>query len=170
MSGDALRNLAGLLAALRRSCRANVAMVFALCAIPIAIAAGGGVDLARSMVVRSDLANALDAAGLAVGATPGLTQGQMQTLAQQYFSANYKVNSGFGVPSAVTVVTSTTGSGSAINTVTVADNVAMPTTLMSLAGIHSINVAYSSKVTWGQTKLWVSLVLDNTLSMAETDG
>jgi hypothetical protein len=30
-------------------------------------------------------------------------------------------------------------------------------------------VSYASKVVWGQTKLWVSLVLDNTGSMSETD-
>jgi len=59
------------LTAFRRSKRANVAMIFALSAIPVVIAVGGGVDLARSMVVRSNLASALDAAGLAVGPHPG---------------------------------------------------------------------------------------------------
>jgi len=42
------------LTAFRRSKRANVAMIFALSAIPVVIAVGGGVDLARSMVVRSN--------------------------------------------------------------------------------------------------------------------
>jgi len=46
----------------------------------------------------------------------------------------------------------------------------MPTVLMRIIGITTINVGYSSTVTWGQTKLWVSLVLDNTGSMSETDG
>ncbi|HEY5048241.1 MAG TPA: TadE/TadG family type IV pilus assembly protein [Rhizomicrobium sp.] len=152
-----------------RSTRANVAMIFALSAIPMVIAVGGGVDLARSMVVRSELASALDAAGLAVGATSGLTQAQMATVAQQYFTANYTNATSFGVPGAVSVSTSTTGAGSTINTITVSATVAMPTVLMRVIGINTINVGYSSKITWGQTKLWVSLVLDNTLSMAETD-
>jgi hypothetical protein len=144
-------------------------MVFAVCLIPVAIAAGAGVDLSRSMVVRSNLASALDAAALAVGATSGLTQPEMRSLAQQYFTANYSAPPSFGVPGPVSVITSVSGAGATINTVAVNATVAMPTTLMRLAGINTVNVAYTSKVTWGQTKLWVSLVLDNTLSMAETD-
>jgi len=166
---DGLRATTALLTAFRRSVRANVAMIFALSIVPVGIAAGGGVDLARSMVVRSALANALDAAGLAVGATPGLTAAQMQTLAQQYFAANYKAGASFGTPSPVSVVSSVSGTGSVANTVTVSTGVQMPTVLMKLVGINTVNVSYSSKITWGQTKLWVSLVLDNTLSMAETD-
>jgi Flp pilus assembly protein TadG len=169
MLGNVLGRSIVILHSLRRSCRANVALVFALCAVPVAVAAGGGIDLARSMVVRSDLANALDAAGLAVGATSGLTTVQMRTLAQQYFNANYTAGTGFGVPNPVSVMTSIRGSGTEVNTVTVSDSVAMPATLMRLMGISTIPVSYSSTVTWGQTKLWVSLVLDNTLSMAETD-
>ncbi|HEX4160271.1 MAG TPA: TadE/TadG family type IV pilus assembly protein [Rhizomicrobium sp.] len=158
-----------MLTAFLQSGRANIAMITAFCLIPVAIAAGGGVDLARSMVVRSNLASALDAAGLAIGATPGLTHAQMQTLAQQYFTANYSTGTAFGVPNSVSVLAGTSGSGSAINTVTVSTNVQMPTTLMKLIGINTVNVGYTSKITWGQTKLWVSLVLDNTLSMCEPD-
>ena len=36
---------------------------------------------------------------------PALTQTQMQTLAQQYFNANYRLDSSFGTPGAVTVTT-----------------------------------------------------------------
>ena len=90
-----------------RARRGNVAMIFALSLIPIAIAAGAGLDLGRAMVVRARLAEALDAAGLAVGATTGLTQSQEQTLAQQYFNANYTANSTFGIPASVTVTPGT---------------------------------------------------------------
>lgn len=151
------------------SIRASVATVVAISFIPVCLAVGGGIDLARAMVVRSNLANALDAAALAVGATSGITQPQMQTLAQQYFTANYTTSPAFGVPAPVTVVPSISGSSATINTIAVSTSVPMPTTLMELAGITTVNVAYTSKVTWGQSKLWVSLVLDNTLSMAETD-
>ena len=33
-----------------------------------------------------------------------------------------------------------------------------------------MNVSASSTVVWGQTKLWVALVLDNTGSMTQTDS
>jgi Flp pilus assembly protein TadG len=146
-----------------RARRGNVAMIFALSLIPITIAAGAGLDLGRAMVVRARLAEALDAAGLAVGATTGLTQTQEQTLAQQYFNANYTANSSFGTPASVTVTPGTTS-------VTLSTSVQMPTTLMNVVGINTMTVGYTSQVVWGQTKLWVSLVLDNTGSMTETDS
>ncbi|MGH6888893.1 MAG: pilus assembly protein TadG-related protein [Rhizomicrobium sp.] len=159
----------GRLAGFASTTRGNVAMTVAFSIIPLTIAIGGGVDLTRTMVVRSNLASALDAAGLAVGATSGLTLAQMQTLAQQYFTANYTTPVGYGVPNPVTLIPAITGSGSVTNTVTVSTSVSVPTVFMRIVGINTVHVGYTSKVTWGQTKLWVALVLDNTLSMAETD-
>ena len=163
-------SLAETIRALRRRARAflcnrdaNVAMIFAISLVPVLIAAGAGLDLARAMIVKSALSEALDAAALSVGATPGLTQAQMQTQAQNYFNANYKIDPAYGSPGALTVVPSG-------QSVTVSTSVPMPTTLMNVAGIHTVNVASSSTVVWGQTKLWVSLVLDNTGSMTQSDA
>lgn len=148
---------------LSRCKRASTAMVVALAFVPVVLGAGTGVDLARAMVVRTRLAEALDAAGLAVGASRGLSQAQMEVLAQNYFNANYNVSDGFGTPGPVSVEIGT-------NTVTLTDNVPMPTVLMRVAGLNTVNVGYTSQVTWGRTKLWVSLVLDNTGSMTQTDA
>ena len=46
----------------------------------------------------------------------------------------------------------------------------MPTVLMKVAGITTIPVSATSNVVWGQTKLWVSLVLDNSGSMCQPDS
>jgi hypothetical protein len=35
--------------------------------------------------------------------------------------------------------------------------------------LGTLSVAYTSQVTWGQTKLWITLVLDNTGSMTQKD-
>ena len=113
------------LAGFRRSTRANVAMIFGISLVPITIAAGTGLDLARGMVVHAQLTTALDAAALAAGGTPGLTQPQMQSLAQQYFNANYKIDSSFGTPAPLNVVVSG-------QTVTVSTSNPMPTTLMNV--------------------------------------
>lgn len=145
-----------------RSERANVAMIFGLALVPLTLAAGAGLDLARGMLVHAELISALDAAALAVGGTPGLTQSQMQTMAQQYFNANYKIDTSFGTPSAVSV----TVNGQSIK---VSASDPMPTTLMSVVGYNTYTVSASSTVVWGQQKLWVSLVLDNTGSMAQSD-
>jgi Flp pilus assembly protein TadG len=146
----------------RKARRANVAMITALSLVPITAAAGTGLDFARGMLVHSQLLSALDAAGLAVGGSPGLTQTQLQTLAQQYFNANYKIDTSYGTPSPVAV--SVAG-----QSVTVSASVPMPTTLLSVVGYSTYTVNASSTVVWGQQKLWVSLVLDNTGSMNEAD-
>ncbi|HLY04460.1 MAG TPA: VWA domain-containing protein [Rhizomicrobium sp.] len=145
-----------------RCSRANAAVIVALALVPVTLAAGAGLDYGRALMVRTRLAEALDAAALAVGATKGLNQNQVQSLAQNYFSANYNVATSFGIPGNVTVVSGT-------NTITLSDNVPVPTVLMQLAGIRTMNVSYSSQVTWGQPKLWLSLVLDNTGSMTQRD-
>ena len=137
----------------------NVAMIVAVSLVPVMIAAGAGLDISRAITVRSQLADALDAAGLAVGASQTLSESALQTLAQSYFDANYKVDSSFGTPT----LTVTKGT----NQVVLTASVEMPTTLMSVAGIHSVPVSFTSTIVWGQTKLWVSLVLDNTGSMCE---
>jgi Flp pilus assembly protein TadG len=154
-----------------RARRGNVAMIVALSLVPITIAAGVGLDLSRALMVRARLAEALDAAGLAVGGTQNLTNDQITALARAYFKANYTADPSFGTPADVVV---TPGTGN----VTLSTSVQMPTTLMRAVsllpgaghGMDSITVGYSSKVVWGQTKLWVSLVLDNTGSMCEPDS
>jgi Flp pilus assembly protein TadG len=159
----AASSLAAHIATFRRAKRANVAMIFALSLVPITVAAGAGLDLARGMLVHSQMMAALDAACLAVGATPGLNTTQMQALAQQYFNANYRLDSSFGTPGAVTITT-------VGQSVKVSTTDAMPTTLLSAMGMSSFNVNAQSTVVWGQQKLWVSLVLDNTGSMTQTDS
>lgn len=146
--------------ALRMARKGNVAMIFALSVVPLLLAGGSGIDLARSLAVRGKLYAAVDAAALAVASKTGITQAQAQILAQQYFDANYKLDSSFGAPAPVQVTI-------AGQKVTVTSDIAMPTTLMNIAGIHNVNMTASSDVVWGQTKIWVGLALDNTGSMCE---
>ena len=141
--------------AFARATGANIAMMFALSAVPLAIAAGAGLDFASAMMARNDMSDALDAAALAVGASKGTNT----ALAQSVFNANYK---GTGSPTVTPVV-----SGQSV-TITANDTVA--TTLLALVGKPTLNVSVSTTVVWGQAKLWVSLVLDNTGSMTETDS
>jgi len=155
--------LGGHIAGFRHSTRANVAMIFGLSLIPLTVAAGAGLDLARGMLVHSQLIQALDAAALAVGGTPGLNATQMKTLAQQYFNANYKIDSSYGTPTPVNVV-------QVGQSVVVSCSDPMPTVLMSVVGYKKFTIVASSNVVWGQQKLWVSLVLDNTGSMTQADS
>ncbi len=142
-----------------RATSANVAMMFGLSLLPLAIAAGAGLDFAHAMMERSDMSDALDAAALAVGAQPGMSQSAATALAQNVFNANFK---GTGSPTITPVI-----NGQSVS-VTASEQVA--TTLLAVVGKPTIDVTASSVVVWGQTKLWVGLVLDNTGSMCEPDS
>jgi hypothetical protein len=148
--------------ALLRSRRGNVAVWFGLAMVPIMIAVGGGLDYARSALIRSQMADALDAAALAVGSTPGLDQTTAETLAKKYFAANY---TGSGAPNV-----SIAPNGYATGSVTIKASYDLPTQLLQFGGIATLPVIVSSTVVWGQSKLWVSLVLDNSGSMAQGDS
>jgi len=158
-----LRSFMGWLRKFGACHRGNVAMIFAVSLVPLTLAVGGGLDYARATMVRAAMNEALDAAALAVGGSKNLTDTQAQALAQQYFNANYHQSSDYGTPAAVTVTRTT-------QAVTVAVTDQMPTTMMKVAGVNSWTVASSSTVVWGQLKLWVALVLDNTGSMSQTDN
>jgi len=142
--------------------RGNTAMIFALASIAVIGAGGVGVDLARAMVAKNRMAAALDAAALAIGTTQGLTQAQMQTMAQQYFNANYTTTD-YGTPGAVVVSISD-------NAIALSVSSNVPTTILPILGINTVAVRVTNEVTRGLTKLRVALVLDNTGSMLETDS
>lgn len=145
-----------------RSNRGNVAMMFGIALVPMTIAAGVGLDYARSSLVKSQMSDALDAAALAVASAKGLNHDTAEKLAQQYFAANYK---GDGTP-VVSVAANDYDSNGSFK-VTAAYSV--PTMLLQMIGQPSVNVTTSTTVVWGQSRLWVSLVLDNSGSMANGD-
>lgn len=141
------------------------AIIFGLACITILLAGGVGLDMSRAMVLKSRMAEALDAAGLAVGASTGLTQAQMTTLAQHYFNANYPTNA-LGTPGNVSVSVG----GNNGSTISLSVTGTVPTTLMQLANIDRLSVTVTNEITKSLTKLWVALVFDNTGSMTQTDS
>jgi Flp pilus assembly protein TadG len=159
-----LRAFPGRVRAFLRERRGNVALIFSLSIIPIVIAGGAGIDLSRTLAARNALQYALDAAALAVATSnpppSDLSSDQQQTIAQNYFNANYHLGASFGAPTPVQVTVTE-------STAVVTTTLDVPTTLMRVAFIDSVPLNSSSTATWGQTKLWVSLVLDNTGSMCE---
>jgi Flp pilus assembly protein TadG len=160
-----IQQIAGMVRRFSRSSRGNVAMMFAIALVPLVLGAAGGLDFARAMLVRQQMSEALDAAALAVGSSTGLDQASALALAQKYFDANFTVDTtAYGSPTVT--IPSYNSSGSVQLQVT--DT--MPTVLMKLAGIPSLALSTTSTVVWGQTKLWVALVLDNSGSMSQGDS
>ncbi|WP_428481150.1 pilus assembly protein TadG-related protein [Pyruvatibacter mobilis] len=147
-----------LMRALGRDDRGNFAIILAISILPIAAAVGGAVDLNRAFIVQQRLERALDAAGLAVGASPGGTTAEMTAMAQSFFDANYDANE-LGVPGSVSVVP---GDGSFVLTA----NAELPTTILKVIGLDTLSVGSEIEVVRESKALEVAMVLDNTGSMA----
>ena len=194
-----MRTLSGLrprAGAFFRNTAGNVAITMALAALPLTLAMGAGIDYARGLAVHSNMTDALDAAALAVGAatskpssscssdgSTSTTTGNgttsnptncstVQQIAQQYFNANFNKDSSADTVGKVNI---SYNGGSESVVLSVTDSV--PTTFLAAAGnlmnssmLDSMPVSASSTVVWGQTKLWVALVLDNTGSMTQKDS
>ncbi len=140
----------------------NVAMIYGLAMLPTMAAVGSAVDLTRAMVVKMRLGEALDAAGLAVGGTVGLTNAQMTDKAQKFFYANYPDNE-LGTVTSLTV----SSSGYNNNLVTVAGTARVDTAFMGMFGINYLDIGVNVQVTRESKGLEIALALDNTGSMAD---
>ena len=71
-----------------RNERGVIAIIVALAFIPMVLATGAAVDFSRSFLVKARLGSALDAAGLAVGASDP-NSADLQTVLQNFFNANF---------------------------------------------------------------------------------
>ncbi len=140
----------------------NVALIFGLAAIPLVLAAGGTVDYSRAALARSQMQDSLDAAALAMSKTArSLTASQLTQQATKYFNAN------FNAPGA-TKITVTPVYTSTKTTLTLNGSLTVDTYFLPLIGISTIPINTTSTVTWGTTRLRVSLVLDTTGSMQQS--
>lgn len=149
-SGRSLKNFA-------RDAKGNVAILFGVALIPIMLGVGIAVDYGRVLIVRERMADAVDAAGLAIGSWPGLTEAELRTKAQQFFNANYP-------PSALGTV-GTLNVEFAGDDIKVSVSGAVPTTIMQLANIDSVNVGATATIRKKERNIEVVLVLDITGSM-----
>ncbi len=135
----------------------NVAVIFGIAMIPLAVTIGASVDVSRSLVVRARLSQALDAAGLAVGSATEMQEDDLVQLAQDFFAANYR-ESEMGVLGQLTVQFNE-------GVIVLNATASVPTSIMGIVGIDEVNVAARSEVTRESNGLEVVLVLDNTGSM-----
>jgi Flp pilus assembly protein TadG len=151
----------GLLKRFLRSRSGNVAMIYGLALLPTMAAVGSAVDLTRAMVVKMRLGEALDAAGLSVGGSIGLTNAEMTAKAQQFFYANYPDNE-LGTVTSLSV----SSSGYNNNLVTVSGTARVDTAFMGIFGVNYLDVGVNVQVTRESKGLEIALALDNTGSMA----
>ncbi len=145
----------------RKSERGNVAMLFGIASIPLVVAVGGVIDFSRIYYARTNMQDALDATALALSKTAATTPpGILLKQAQDYFSANFNELAVMGFT--VTPTYDPTGPK-----LTVEGDADVKMYFMGLVGFDVVPVHEASTVVWGETRLRISLVLDNTGSMAQ---
>jgi Flp pilus assembly protein TadG len=181
-----LANLRARMRGFLKATGGNIAMTMALAAVPLVLATGAGIDYGRGLVAHSNMADALDAAALAVGkqttkpsacsTASGSTSTQqtacagMQAVAQKFFDANYKGDTLTGGTQPTVVIT--IANSGVIFSATDSVNTTFLAAGGRLLGTISLNtmaITASSTVVWGQTKLWVALVLNNSGSMSSSN-
>jgi len=144
--------------------RGGITPMFALAILPVVGLTGAAIDYSRANSVRSAMQAAADSAALMLSKdASSLTASQLSSKATAYFNALFNRSEAMGLT--VTPVYSTTGGSS----LTITASATVNSSFMKLMGYPTLNIGTSSTVKWGNSRLRVALVLDNTGSMAE-DG
>ncbi len=153
-------NLGRAFAAFRAARGGNVAITFALAAIPILGGVGAAVDYSRANDVKVKLQAAIDATALMLSKEAATdTSTQLQTNASNYFFAM------FNPPGVQNVTINAVYTGNGATSLVINATASVPTTIAQILGINAINLTASTTSRWGTTRLRVALALDNTGSM-----
>ena len=156
----------------RAANRANVTVTFALATIPIIGAVGAAVDYSHVNSDRTAMQNAVDATALMLsksysGSSLSTSQinSQMATQAPIIFKGLYTR------PEVTNIVVTPTYTSGANQQVVVTASGTVKSSFVSLLSstLANINIGASSTIKWGNSRLRVALVLDNTGSMSD-DG
>ena len=151
-----------------RSDQGNIAVLFAIAAVPILSFVGAAIDYTRANSARSSMQAALDSTALMVAKdlTDGtITTTQITAKSQAYFAALYTNTEAKAVTISATY-TAASGQGS---TLQVSGSGNVPTDFMKIAGFPKLDFNTSSTSAWGNVRMRVAMALDNTGSMAQ-DG
>ncbi len=155
-----LRLAISLLLRLRADERGAVLIKVTIALLPLLTVVGIALDVSRITLARQKLADAVDAAGVAVGRHPELSPDDATTLAQSFVKAFYPSKL-YGDLLGVTTVTTS-------KQVDVTGKARVPTVLLQILGYSSVDITVSSMVLRQLRKIEVVMALDNSGSMAGT--
>jgi uncharacterized protein YegL len=133
----------------------------AITIIPLIGAVGAAVDYTRASAARNAMQTSLDSTALFLSKTASTqTAADLQAAATSTFNAlfkrfdvqNVEVNASYSSTNGSKVILTSSGT--------------VPTDFLNVLGFNAINITASTTATWGNTRLRVALVLDNTGSMA----
>ena len=139
-------------------------LTFALALVPIMGFVGSAIDYSRANAAKAAMQSAIDATALMLSKDAAkLTTSDFTSKATSYFDALLTNKEVSGI--ALTPTYTTTGGSQIVIKATGH----IDTTFMKVVGMPSLNLDVTSTVKWGNTRLRVALVLDNTGSMS-SDG
>jgi Flp pilus assembly protein TadG len=145
--------------------RGGVAPLAAVVALPLMIGVGVAMDYSKVNAARSAFQVALDSTALMLSKDAAMeSNDQLQTEATNTFNALFSHPD--VAPSSVHVTPTFTTSGG--STLTLTGNATVNTSFISVIA-STVNISATSVSTWGNTRLRVALVLDNTGSMTDSD-
>ncbi len=145
--------------------RGGVAPLAAVVALPLMIGVGVAMDYSKVNAARSAFQVALDSTALMLSKDAATeTSDQLQTEATNTFNSLFSHPD--VAPSSVHVTPNFTTSGG--STLTLSGTATVNTSFISVIA-STVNISATSVSTWGNTRLRVALVLDNTGSMTNSD-
>jgi Flp pilus assembly protein TadG len=145
----------------------NIAVIFAIALVPVISFVGAAIDYSRANNARSSMQAALDSTALMLSKDLGsgiITTSDINTKAQAYFTALYNNTEARSVSVNATY---TVSNGSLGSTIMLTGSGYITTDFMQVAGFPTLNFNTTSTTAWGNTRMRVAMVLDNTGSMAQ---
>src|SRR5581483_1100852 len=141
--------------------RGGVAPLMAMIAVPVLAAVGMAVDYTRANAARSAFQVSLDATALMLSKSAA-----NEDIAALQAQATDTFNSIFKRPEVTNVTVTPTYTSDAGSQLTLHGTGVIHTNFLGVIGVNKINISAMSVASWGNTRLRVALVLDNTGSMA----
>ncbi len=121
--------------------------------------AGAAIDFSNASQVRAKLQSAADSVALALVKEPrGMAAAQLQAIAERQFSALMRTETGTDASISVSV---------AGKTIQVSARIAMPTSFLKIVHQDKVSIGVNAVAAYGQPKLQIALVLDNTGSVGQ---
>ena len=149
-----------MLARFLTNARGGVAPLMAVVAVPVMAAVGMAVDYSRVNAARTAFQVSLDATALMLSKDAATeSNGVLQSEATNTF------NSLYSRPEVTDVAVTPTFTSSGGSRLTLNGTAVVHTNFLGIIGISQVDISAMSVSTWGNTRLRVALVLDNTGSM-----
>lgn len=162
-----VRRLGRLLTRFSAAEHGNIAVIFAIVLVPILTFMGAAIDYSRAIRARSSMQAALDSTALMLSkdlAQGTITQADITSKAQAYFSGLFTDTEANGVS---VTASYTAGSGTSPATILLTGSGNIKSDFMQIAGYPTLGFNTKSTAAWGNTRMRVAMVLDNTGSMAQ---